>query len=396
MLRLRWRLAPKGAFTLIELLVVIAIIGVLIALLLPAVQKIREAANRTQCQNNLKQLGLAFHNYNDTFKKLPPGGGIGPALAKLNKAAGDPYKYNIWGADKGSWLVYTLPFMEQDNLYKNTPHKRDSTLPAPPDDNLMIWDWTPYDPNYPWPVKLPYGRCPSDSWNVDGSFVTNYAGNMGPQCMWGGGCGSGSFNTPQSFSPFAVYCNGVQTGDAHGNYVPGNLYKANDPQYPGYDASPDNGGDPNLASFGGSNQYVRGIMNRQGVAVRFADITDGLSNTLCLGETLPEFNAIGKFGPYGSDPYEVRGWWVSDSQVAKISTIIPINYQVLDTQCSDPTHDIANWAVADGFKSRHPGGANFVFCDGSVHFIGEQVDMWTYQRLGCRNDGKVIDSELNP
>src|SRR5438876_9585811 len=176
-----WR--KWGAFTLIELLVVIAIIAVLIGLLLPAVQKVREAANRLKCQNNLKQFGLAFHNYYDTNQKLPPGGGIGPNLTKLNTAAGDPNKYNIWGADKGSWLVYSLPFLEQDNLYKAIPHKFNSTVPDPPDDNLMIWDWTPYDPNYPWPVKLPYGRCPSDGWNVDASYVTNYAGSMGPQCM---------------------------------------------------------------------------------------------------------------------------------------------------------------------------------------------------------------------
>jgi prepilin-type processing-associated H-X9-DG protein len=78
--------------------------------------------------------------------------------------------------------------------------------------------------------------------------------------------------------------------------------------------------------------------------------------------------------------------------VAKISTIIPINYQVMDTQCADPTHDIANWAVADGFKSHHAGGANFLFCDGSVHFLAQAIDMWTYQRLGCRNDGMILDS----
>jgi prepilin-type N-terminal cleavage/methylation domain-containing protein/prepilin-type processing-associated H-X9-DG protein len=367
----------KKAFTLIELLVVIAIIAVLVGLLLPAVQKVREAANRMSCQNNLKQIGLAFHNYHNVYNKFPAGGGTI-----------DP-NGSIWGNDNGSWLIRTMPFLEQDNLYNLIPHKNDK-VPSPPDNSDQVWSWTPYDPNYPWPANLPYARCPSDGWNVGTSYVTNYAGSMGPQCMWGGGCGGAS--APPSSSPFSFYCNGVQGATPYGNYIPQDLYPPGDPRYPGYHASCDNGGDPNIAGFDGSNRAVRGIMNRQGVRVTFNDVTDGLSNTIAVGETLPEFNAIGRFGIYGNNPYEVRGYWCSDSQVAKISTIIPINYQVMDTQCADPTHDIANWAVADGFKSHHAGGANFLFCDGSVHFLAQAIDMWTYQRLGCRNDGMILDS----
>src|SRR5438874_9891675 len=95
-------------FTLIELLVVIAIIAVLIGLLLPAVQKVREAANRMKCANNLKQFGIACHLYHDTNKVFPPGAKTIPYLQ----------------GDKGSWLVLTLPYMEQDVLFQQFP-KRD-------------------------------------------------------------------------------------------------------------------------------------------------------------------------------------------------------------------------------------------------------------------------------
>src|SRR5947209_18904122 len=101
---------PRRAFTLVELLVVIAIIGVLIGLLLPGVQKVRAAANRLKCQNNLKQLGLALHNHHDTRGRLPPGG------ANDQPPFGtDAPNSSHWGS---SWMVYILPFIEQDSLYR--------------------------------------------------------------------------------------------------------------------------------------------------------------------------------------------------------------------------------------------------------------------------------------
>src|SRR5882672_5693188 len=103
------RMSRRSGFTLIELLVVIAIIGVLISLLLPAVQKVREAANRTQCLNNMKQMGLALHNYHDTYKRFPPA--LDSSLLPYR-----PAPYSGW-TPYWSWMAYILPFIEQDNLW---------------------------------------------------------------------------------------------------------------------------------------------------------------------------------------------------------------------------------------------------------------------------------------
>ena len=131
---------PRG-FTLIELLVVIAIIAILIGLLLPAVQKVREAAARTQCANNLKQLGLAIHNYESTHAKIVPGGGAPPVN---NPGA------NIWGPDKGSWYVHALPYMEQGPLGQRTDQYAGSFN----DESRGVYgDWSANEPNRPFPAK---------------------------------------------------------------------------------------------------------------------------------------------------------------------------------------------------------------------------------------------------
>src|SRR2546426_957528 len=142
-------MSRRRAFTVIELLVVIAIIAILIGLLLPAVQKVREAANRMKCQNNLKQYALACHSYNDTNQLLPPGGLIipnGPNWSDID-----------WSAHKGSWEVFTLPQMEQDNLYAQIPNlglAHFDSITAAEQAGVL-------------PTKLPTLRCPSDSFNLN-------------------------------------------------------------------------------------------------------------------------------------------------------------------------------------------------------------------------------------
>src|SRR5262245_43042814 len=230
----RWR--RWFGFTLIELLVVIAIIAVLIGLLLPAVQKVREAANRMKCSNNLKQLGLACHSYHDVNGFFPPGGS--------SQVAG-----NIGiNRDMGSFHVYLLPYMEQDNLLKQ--------IDAAPGATNRGRIFKAFDAGV-LPKALPYGRCPSDDYNQRAA-VSNYVASMGPQCV-DGPCGA-------AFSPNRIYCNG--------------------------DAFMPSWGYPRSANYGDTTDVsrVRGMFNRQAAQINMAAVLDGLSNTILLGETLAAQN----------------------------------------------------------------------------------------------------------
>jgi prepilin-type N-terminal cleavage/methylation domain-containing protein/prepilin-type processing-associated H-X9-DG protein len=339
----RFRLFKPGrGFTLIELLVVIAIIAVLIGLLLPAVQKVREAAARMKCQNNLKQYGLACHSYHDVQGAFPPGGRL------VFKPGDDPHDANHWwSADKGSWLVYTLPYMEQDNLYKIIPLLNDPIPDGQPSSISRAW-------SAGLAVKLPTGRCPSDDYNPDAT-VSNYIGSMGPQCSTGG-CG---------FDPYQKYCDPENNGlGAVGTW--------------GYGLTPDHGNTYDPAQ-------IRGLFNRVGAKMNMASVVDGTSNTIMLGESLP----------FQHDHLAQNYWATHNSGNNMCSTIIPINY-VSDyhdpggNRCVNPDRNYQDWSVSFGFKSRHSGGCNFCFADGSVHFLSESIDHKTYQLLGCRNDGQPV------
>jgi len=315
------------AFTLIELLVVIAIIAILIGLLVPAVQKVREAAARSKCQNNLKQLGLACIHYADKGGgngRLPPGG------------------YYNWD-ERGTWLVYTLPYMEQAPLYKQAVTAAGGDLYVTA--NSVGKSYAIFRDN----GKLPYMRCPSDDFD-DNSTVCNYVGSLGPQCATG----------PCGYNPNQTYCT---TGIGWG-----------------YQTSPDHG---NTVTTG----ELRGLFNRLGAAMRFpAAIPDGTSNTILIGESLPgSHDHLNQWS--GTRP---GIWWAYNGGASHCTTIIPINTfmpeEATGASCQTQT---SNWNISWGFRSRHTGGTNFVFADGSTHFISASIDHRTYQLLGCRNDGQT-------
>ncbi|MBA4191925.1 MAG: hypothetical protein C0467_28430 [Planctomycetaceae bacterium] len=320
---------PRFAFTLIELLVVIAIIAILIGLLLPAVQKVREAAARAKCQNNLKQLAIAAHLYHEDNGRLP-----------ANKVY--PAWTGSWSptpVTKGSWNYHILPYIEQGNLHKSLQNTAADLTPA------SFPGGTP---------AIPMFRCPSDEWPAT-SPVCNYIGNLGPHCMY----------QDCSFRPYDSYCTGSSVGLTY----------------------------PKGTDFGDTAQtnQIRGLFSRFGAPVRFSDIKDGLSNTLMFGESLP------------AQCDHIRGDWLNwNSSRAHGTTIIPINYLTdvpytnwntpapSGDRCANPQRSIGNWAISMGFKSRHPGGANFVLADGSVRFLTPSITHTTYQLLGCRDDGMPV------
>jgi prepilin-type N-terminal cleavage/methylation domain-containing protein/prepilin-type processing-associated H-X9-DG protein len=346
----------RRAFTLIELLVVIAIIAILIGLLLPAVQKVREAAARIQCTNNLKQFGLALHNYHDANNKLPPASQI-------------PWWLNVQDQDDfmdftmpfgPNWAVLILPYIEQDNLYKQA---NPNSYPGVPIAQGVV----PVNANQTWrsvvATELKTFKCPSD-----GSNTQHYTDSVVSPGNWA----RGNY--------------GVTAGWEDYDHVA-------------------NGGTKTTKQAGVMKGFVSSPMMSANYGARFAEVTDGLSNTIMVGELRA-----------GKSPLDPRGVWALGFPSSSIvnagrdaSNPTPNNNLGDSGKDGDEIQTCSKfWTLTigslDGMgcikkgnlmtsgqsRSRHTGGVNACLGDGSVRFIKNSIDEQTWCFLIGKGDGQVI------
>ena len=354
-----YRRNTARGFTLIELLVVIAIIAVLIALLLPAVQAAREAARRIQCTNNLKQVGIALHGYVDAYGSFPTGGIYSTAAT--------------WSGNENrlSWRALTLPLMEGNNVYNAVNL------------NISFANGAQYTA---WNTVSATWLCPSDGTNGNGFLPVG--GNNG-QYPPGGATinpATGAAATTVAVSNFA--------GSFGDNYCGGSLVGGSGLPWETYPATAAVPGRPRIGYDGywGTNNNsgtLRGFFDYITLqTVQIASVTDGTSNTLIVGEVIPSRAADSEF-------------WLDNGSTA--GTTVPLGWNSNTYPAGGPLCTGFNYATtptgcrfslaAKGFVSMHPGGGNFLFSDGSVHFLKTSINMPTYCALGSRAGGEVISAD---
>ena len=320
------------AFTLIELLVVIAIISVLIGLLLPAVQKVREAASRLKCANNLKQIGLGLHNFEGVSGRYPAGYISTPGVGFYDSQTGD------WGPG-WSWLAILLPYVEQDNLYKS-----------------LRWDLPCWDPANSTQVKgtVPIFLCPSATGNTPTVGITdlgmnvwqnavfaraNYVHNVGWNDIW-------SSPATTNYDDTVLGCNGV-------------MYR---------------------------NSKIRvadvtdGLSNTVFAGERTPYLADAVWAGVVPGAKHYSYNQFASSGTGGPGiNYDNAGSYVG----ANSGPSIYESPQVIHPPNSALGH-------TDQMHSQHPGGANVLFGDGSIRFIRESIPLSLFRDLSSRSGGEVV------
>jgi len=356
----------------VELLVVIAIIGILIGLLLPAVQKIRDAAGRVKCANNMRQIGLALHNYNDTFGQFPPGV-VNPNQAPCNPPGPDYGTHAYW-----SWLAELLPFIEQDNLYKlaDAWSKQGGTNCS----IFFYWPWGDFWQNFattgsPSPA-LSYAvqgyLCPADSRNlkVEDNFgwqiaFTEYLGMAGFRlAAWTGAAekadGVLAFKSKVRLTDI--------TDGTSGTFLVGERPPSFDLSFgwwfagAGYDGS--GRGDVLLGPRDGPSPQINGFVDPGGLYSQSIGTGNGIA---CTTTNISGAPPVGPICTVAFPPYGKLGF-----QPGRIQ------------DCCDQSH----------FWSQHTGGANFLFGDAHVRFLTYAVDnpsqpTSTFTALCTRNEGEV-------
>ena len=330
---LRRAARPAGAgFTLVELLVVIAIIGILVSLLLPAVQAASEAARRSQCVNGQKQLALAVINYESANQRFPAcyGGFHFGAGNRSNIASVQDEETGV------GWIVEVLPYIEESALYDqfveaqvfegffNRAAATGLGLKRPAARELVQ-------------TELKMLQCPSDESVIGLSEEqAQWSGIPVSMLSYKGNAGNPIYVTPST------------------DLLPEFPHNTDYDRYKGYSGAPAPG------VF-----YYASYLS----PTKFRNITDGTSNTMMLGEDVAEQNK------HSATFY---------SNTTYSSTVVPLNY------FADPPGSFA-WYEESGFRSLHPGGANFAWCDGSVSFLNEGIDHEVYQHLSTRGGDEVVE-----
>jgi len=335
-----FRTRKTRGFTLIELLVVIAVISTLIALLLPAVQQAREAARRTQCRNNLKQLTLALHNYHSTTTVFPPG-----MLGHDGLAGG------LSGHNGLAWSAIILPYVEYEPLYKRFDFSYRNRFYRSVQNNVISQ------------ATIPIYRCPSD---------------QGPpkQTLFGSILDQGTSNYPANFG---IGGPGSNSGAPSNNFIAG-IFGINTKLR----IRDIKDGTSNVLMLG-ERRMTAGCSadthatQPDGTFCTFWASADGADwSGVILGTTStgwPSSDVQGRF----------RG---NVSGLPRGSRPIPINRDSLGERLG-PTHSVSPNRTSVGFSSWHSGGATFSIADGSVRFLNESMDLNTYVNLAARSDGQI-------
>ena len=349
----------RAGFTLVELLVVIAIIGILIGMLLPAVQNVREAARRTSCANNLKQLGIAIQNYESAFKQLPPGYQSTPTSDGV-VPTGVYIDSSTWDASPGwGWAAHLLPYLEANNVANRISLGRE------------IWD---SQHRQIIQTQLPVFLCPSVSgsqdpfeivndsqspYSPDGSTPlilgrSNYVASHGQESCWG-------------------ECGAALTATVFDDIYNGTTREVN--------------------VFGNVAQVADGPFYRNS-KTKFSEVSDGLTNTIFLGEhssKLSDKTWVGvvpgavvhprlstpENGPDGAATLVLvhAGPSGGELDITGFPIIHPVNF---------PTLHVGQ------MYAEHPGGGNVSMGDASVHFFSQSIDLITFAELSSQNEGEVV------
>lgn len=332
---MRFSARYRPAFTLVELLVVIAIIGILVGLLLPAVQAAREAARRMQCSNNAKQLGLAFHNYENATKSFP-----------INYAYRGKNGYPNSGpgiANSGrSWMQMILPYIEQNNLYNNIDFSqglqpKNSAPTTPVGKNRLVAQ-----------TVVPTFLCPSDDSNEGGKLP-------------------GRSDLDETNAPADVWAVTSYKACAGSNWDQG-VFKWVNSGATGVGGK--NAGQSDGLNFG--NGILCSNQTNVNAPTKIRDLTDGTSNTFIIGEAMPGWTRW--------------NWWYNPN-ACTATCAIPLN-RVLKV-----AKNLNDWPNNYGFASRHVGGGQFAMGDGSVRFVSENIDTVVYRASATISSGEVVNLE---